>query len=679
MNMHMLKITQHMKREPYFKKHYPDLYEQVIKCNGETFVEKLYNYINPDQIHTCNNCGKPTKFINFNKGYAKYCCPGCASKDPLVKSKKIHTVQSHYGVSNPSQSKLVQDKVRNTMLERYGDEHYNNREQAQQTNLIRYGVSNAMQNDDVKNRLASRNMERYGTKHTFSLPEVIQKSTDTLTSKYGGRGNASNELKERAAQTSVERYGDSHYNNREQAAQTNLDRYGDEHYNNRDLAKRTNIKRYGVEHASQSDNVKQKIAATVREKYGADCVFQNSKIQNQIKITNLDRYGVEYASQSEVVKDKMKTTSKARYGVEYPSQCQTIKDKVRTTLNKKLTESFPNLISCYYENGEKFYKMGCGDCQKCSLTEYNIRAIDASRRKSYGLEICPISNPFNPVSNTSIEQSIKQILDKHHIDYVENDRTILSGKEVDIFIPSHKLAIECNGIYWHSSKFHQNSYHQDKYNECANKGIQLITIWEDQIRMCPEKIESLLLSKLGIYTNRIYARLCDVREISRNDSKAFINAVHLQNDVNSSYRFGLYYNNELVSVMTFGKSRNCMSKCEAYELYRYATKPGYQIIGGASKLFSCFKKNVNPSIVISFSSNDISNGSLYDILGFEKSSQTIGYWYVKNNVRYHRYTFSKHRLVELGYDKSLSEFEIMDSLGYSRIYDSGQTKWVWSK
>ena len=133
--------------------------------------------------------------------------------------------------------------------------------------------------------------------------------------------------------------------------------------------------------------------------------------------------------------------------------------------------------------------------------------------------------------------------------------------------------------------------------------------------------------------------------------------------------------------MVFGKKRksvNGTSSDDVYELYRYCNKMGVQVVGGASKLFKYFINNYNPTSIISFASNDISNGSLYDILGFDKISENESYWYIdKNYNRYHRYRFRKSELVKMGYDKSKTETEIMREIGYWRIYDSGQTKFLW--
>ncbi len=123
-----------------------------------------------------------------------------------------------------------------------------------------------------------------------------------------------------------------------------------------------------------------------------------------------------------------------------------------------------------------------------------------------------------------------------------------------------------------------------------------------------EIIKNIILSKLGIYNERIYARKCEVKEITQNQSREFINTWHLQNDTNSSIKIGLFYEGELLSVMTFGKRK--LFGDNDWEMVRFCNKGGIQIVGGASKLLSQFIKDYKPSKIISFSSHDISNGNV---------------------------------------------------------------------
>ena len=134
--------------------------------------------------------------------------------------------------------------------------------------------------------------------------------------------------------------------------------------------------------------------------------------------------------------------------------------------------------------------------------------------------------------------------------------------------------------------------------------------------------------------------------------------------------------------MVFGKKRksvNGIPSDNAYELYRYCNKKNMQVLGGASKLFTYFIKNYNPIQIESFSSNDISDGGLYKILGFVKEPKiSRSYWYIDSTMhRMHRFSFRKSELVKQGFDPNLSESQITESIGLLKIYDSGQSKWAW--
>jgi hypothetical protein len=188
----------HIKNEEFCLKKYPEFTKFLMQlypdCNH---IERLYRYFHKDWNNTCKNCGRHTKFISFSKGYYKYCSPGCASRDNDVKKQKKITTLKHYGVENPSQSKDVILKKKNTLQVKYGDENYNNRERAKQTCLERYG-------DEKFNNIEKSKqtcLERYGTEYFLSDASVISRINETCKKKYGGRGNASKILKNKMKNT----------------------------------------------------------------------------------------------------------------------------------------------------------------------------------------------------------------------------------------------------------------------------------------------------------------------------------------------------------------------------------------------------------------------------------------------------------------------------------------------
>ena len=337
-------------------------------------------------------------------------------------------------------------------------------------------------------------------------------------------------------------------------------------------------------------------------------------------------------------------------------------------------------FSFILDSSDGNYICSCIDskCRKCTEKIFEINRSLFRNRNRDGCEICTIKNPINSFSCTNIEKFIRDILDRNNIKYKSNNRSILHNLELDIYIPDHRLAIECNGIYWHSLK--PKDYHYEKWKACNEQGIQLLTLWEDQIRNKPDIVQSLILSKLGIYDQKIGARECTIRDVNTTDVQIFLDTNHLQGSVNGSVRLGLYYDNELVSVMIFGKKRKALGSKDTsntYELYRYCCKSGIHIQGGASRLFKHFLADHQGCIIESFSSNDISDGSLYGTLGFGLVNEQKGsYWYIDKKLkRYHRYSFRKDILVRNGADPNMTEFQITDEMGLYRIYDSGQRKW----
>ena len=436
----------------------------------------------------------------------------------------------------------------------------------------------------------------------------------------------------------------------------------------------------------KSSDIKSRRKQSIQKRYGVDNVFKSDVVKEKIKQTNRGNLGVDYPMQSKIVKEKSKQTCLDKYGVDHNSKAEVVKNKKLLKMETSIKKMRKTMKANFIKKNKSIidideltftYKCPHNNCNKCKEKYYVVPKTIYYSRKILNIEPCTTLKPVSSNRNTTIEIFIKLILDQYEIEYKTNDRSAIKPLELDIYIPSKKLAIECNGVYWHNINNNlTKEYHYNKFIKCQEQGIQLISIWEDQVINNPEKVKSIILSKLGIYEERIYARNCIIKEVSSKECNEFLEKYHLQGKTNSSIRLGLYYNNELISVMTFGRGRKCLNSKIRYELYRYCCKEGIQVVGGASRLFKHFLKEYNPNSIESFSSNDISNGNLYQQLGFEKVSDSIGYWYVDKEMnRYHRYKFTKYSLVNEGYDKDKTEYEIMNERGFYRIYDSGQTKW----
>jgi hypothetical protein len=265
---------------------------------------------------------------------------------------------------------------------------------------------------------------------------------------------------------------------------------------------------------------------------------------------------------------------------------------------------------------------------------------------------------------------------------VENDRIALDGKEIDAYIPELKIGFEMNGLIWHSEKFSGKNDNVEKTDICEEKGIRLIQIFEDEWNnkkyICKQRIKSIL----GLENNRVYARECDIREVSKFETESFLNENHLQGYTHAKIRYGLYHNNELVSLMTFGCNRinvGAKSVEGEYELIRFANKNGVVVTGGASKLFKHFVDEYKPNSIISYADRRWFNGKLYETLGFSFAGKTVpSYSYAINKKRVNRFNLRKDILVsKYGCSPDMTEKQFCESKGWYRIYDCGCLKYIW--
>lgn len=268
---------------------------------------------------------------------------------------------------------------------------------------------------------------------------------------------------------------------------------------------------------------------------------------------------------------------------------------------------------------------------------------------------------------------------------IKNDRNALgSGQEIDLYYPDNKIGIEFNGNYWHSEVYKPIKYHQMKSLNAIKKDIYLINIFEYEWNneLSRKKIIDLVNRNLHPEKNIvIYARECDIIAVDPNISYQFQDKHHLMNSSPAQIHLGLVKDKELVGVMTFGKSR-FNKDCE-WELIRLCWKAGVIVVGGAEKLFKHFIKEYTPSSIISYADLSKFKGSIYTKLGFKYDGITDPeyVWYNPSNREVlNRYKTQKDRLIANGLGtENESEADIMHRLGYIRIYNCGNFRFIWRR
>jgi len=330
------------------------------------------------------------------------------------------------------------------------------------------------------------------------------------------------------------------------------------------------------------------------------------------------------------------------------------------------------IINDCSNHGESEYLLQCNVCKETAT-----RKLTNARYKDLICHNCAGINP----NKSRAECQIAEFLQSHGIECQRNSRDILQGKEIDIYIADKKLGIEYHGLLWHSfgttypnnatSEGTKKFNHVQKKRMCNAKGIQLLQIFENEWNNKRSIVESIILSKIGVYRNRIYARKCTVITLNSQDKKQFLNSNHIQGNDNSQIALGLAYNNEIVAAMTFGSRQ--ITKLKKYELLRFCSKLHTQVTGGASKLLQHFIKNyVFASIATYADLRYCNDASFYQSIGFKFIKQTPpSYWYTDSQVVLHRANFQKHKLVKQGYSSSMTEKQIMLERKWRRIWDCG--------
>ena len=280
------------------------------------------------------------------------------------------------------------------------------------------------------------------------------------------------------------------------------------------------------------------------------------------------------------------------------------------------------------------------------------------------------------------------------IEIIHNNRTIIKPYEIDIWLPEFNIGIECNPTSTHNSShnFWNSSesgllinYHRNKTDKAEESGIQLLHVFSYEWKHRRSIIESILRNMLHRST-RIYARNCIIKEVDTHTAMSFLAANHRQGAIGSSIRTGLYYQDELVSLMTFGKPRHTIGKNGNYvELLRFCNKLNTSVIGGASKLFSYFKETYEFHKIVSFSDRARTSGNLYKILGFQLDHiSDPGYVWVdvKTDKAYSRINAQKSNIKKFldddSIDLSKSESQIMEEHNFVKVYDSGNAVWVYN-
>ena len=526
--------------------------------------------------------------------------------------KKQEGCLAKYGVSHVSQIEEIKLKKNQKIKEKMPE----TLKKMKQANLEKYGHEYASQTIAAKEKMKQTCLQKYGTKSSLQNEQVKQKTKQTNLKNFGVEfPMQSEEIKAKREETNLAKFGFPHASQSEEVKNKIIE---------------SNLKNYGVPFVGMREDVQEKIIQTNIARYGVANPLENEEINNRRKSTNLEKYGHESALANKDIKNKIKETNIAKYGHERASQSPEVIEKMITT------------------NIEKY-----GVPAACMLVENRIYGKTQK-------ELTEWLNGFGFVFKT--------------------DRTILDGREIDSYDDNLKIGFEYCGLYWHNELSPEpitRSYHYNKYKICQDKGIRLVTIFEDEWIKRNAQCKNFIKSILNKNSIKIFARKCQVKQIEKTEFQSFCNDYHIQGANHLAIVcYGLFYNDELIGGMSFGKHHR---NGKDLTLDRLCFKDDVSVVGGSSKLFNAcllWAKEKGYDRVVSWSDNRWSAGDVYKKLGFELATDgKPDYSYVDLTKKCSRR--SKQSQKKLVPSKE-TERQICLEKGLVRIWDCGKKKWVFN-
>ena len=575
---------------------------------------------------TCLQCGKEYNYTHHNDGtYKHYCCLECREKAKLLKQEE----------KSKPQKLTCQHCGREYLWENKGNWNENN----EQVKVCGKNSSNFVVNSkkyccyecgkaDRREKVRKTNLERYGNENAMKSEVIKNKLKDSLR-------NIPIEKKEEYIKKRVETRRQKIDEISQNISLGLKKAYQERGQEIQEKMKKTCLNRYGVTSTNKLESMKEKSKKTCLERYGTEYAIQNKEMREKIEKTNLEKYGVKIASCNKEIANKIRTklTTKSE------EERKIIQEKIRQTNLEKygveyfcLTDKARNGLTCISKPNKKFQAI---------LKNYNIDSeLEFSLVKyAYDLKINDILIEINPTITHN------------------------SSREINI------------GNYFVKPK--SSTYHQDKSLFALKNGYFCLHIWDWDDE---DKIVEILKPK-----RPLYARSLEIKEPSYEEIGLFLERYHLQGSCyGQEIRLGLYKDDELIQVMTFGKPR--YNKTYEYELLRLCTKAGYSVIGGAERLFNHFLTTYDPNSIVSYCDNSKFKGDVYKKLGMELKSygKPSKHWFNPFTFRH----ITDNLLRQRGYSqlhndkihkKGESNELLMLEAGYLEIYDCGQSTFVWKK
>lgn len=503
------------------------------------------------------------------------------------------------------------------------------KENRRRLNLEKYGVEHPMQSKEVQQRHKQAMLEKYGVESPLQSEEIKQKAIDTNREKFGcDWAIGSSEVRASAEQTMIDRYG----------AATTLQ--SDEL---KAKVRSTMVDRYGVDNPNKSEEIRASISKTNVERYGAENPMQNAEVARKSAESR--------SAHIDEIWSKCKATWEATLGVDNPPKSAEVIDKITATFLERY-----------------------GVARAINVPEFREK-MRQTMIERYGVPYYHMTEEFKQSQHFRISNINKQFAETlHSLDIGTEFEVSIGLKSYDIHILNTNILIEIDPTYTHniignhwSSTGLDKYYHRDKTQLAIDNGYRCVHVfdWDDW-----DKVIDMFKPR-----QRVYARNCEIYRLNLDVAVEFLDEYHLQGSCRGQLLcLGLVHKGELLQVMTFGKSR--YDKSHAVELLRLCTKPGYSVVGGASRLFSFATNEYGLSNIISYCDRSKFTGDVYEKLGMKliRITPPQEVWsrgtekITANLLRQRGYD----QLFNTNHGKGTSNEQLMLEDGWLPVYDCGQ-------
>ncbi len=403
-------------------------------------------------------------------------------------------------------------------------------------------------------------------------------------------------------------------------------------------ARLTNIDRYGVNHPAQTEEQKLSQKETCQQKYGADSFLSSESGQYAHQL------GVEAIKTNEC-KEKRTSTYLEKYGVTHYSKTDEFKEK----LHKSRT-------------WEKKHMLSTGEFVADICREYGKNLSNALViLRQYGEPAfwCHVRNTEVGMSGLEHAALDLGILGMERL----NKKVQGLSYRPDFMVEG--IFINTDGLYWHSELQKDIYYHFEMRQEFEKAGLRIMQFRQDEVIYKAPIVKSIIDNALGRNLNKKDARKCTVVKVSPQDAKVFFCENHLMGNRNSKASFGLYYHGVLISCLAVLVQNGEM------EIARFSNKRGFSVRGAFSRLLATTVKEFGPRTIISYCDLRYATGTSYVKNGFVLEGISLGWQWTDGE-----HTFNRMQCRANMDERRLSQKEYALELGWYKIYDAGQAKYV---